>query len=176
MAASSGSRLLRIICFPAGVLVAYAVLLVAAPDRAAGALRASGRILLRVAFPLSLAFAVMFLLNFFIKPAHVSRLLGRGAGAKGLILSTIAGIVSMGPIYAWYPLLRDLREKGASKFHLANFLSNRAVKPFLLPVMVFYFGWGFVLVLNVLIIVGAWLTALAVAGLGGGTRAQGETR
>jgi len=142
----------------------YGVLLIATPDRALAALGASGRVLLQVALPLCVAFVVMFLLNLLVKPAHVSRLAGRGAGIKGVVLSTAAGILSMGPIYAWYPLLNALREKGASNFHLANFLSNRAVKPFLLPLMIFYFGWVFTLALTVLTVLGALLVA-AVVGL-----------
>jgi hypothetical protein len=47
----------------------------------------------------------------------------------------------MGPIYAWYPLLKELREKGAANSLIAIFLGNRAVKPFLLPIMISYFGW-----------------------------------
>jgi uncharacterized membrane protein YraQ (UPF0718 family) len=146
------------------VTALYGVLLLVVSGRALAALEASGRILLQVALPLCVAFVVMFLLNLLVKPAHVSRLAGRGAGIKGVCLSTAAGVLSMGPIYAWYPLLKSLRDKGASDFHLANFLSNRAVKPFLLPLMVFYFGWVFTLALTVLTVLGALVVA-AVVGL-----------
>jgi len=160
---SRTSRLLRALLFPGGVLVLYLVLFAAAPAQAARALRAGVQVLKQVALPLGIAFTVMFLLNFLVKPAHIVGLLGAGAGVKGLLLSTLAGIASMGPIYAWYPLLKDLRMKGASDFHLANFLSNRAVKPFLLLVMVFYFGWTFTVTLNVLIVAGALLTGVIVS-------------
>jgi hypothetical protein len=43
-------------------------------------------------------------------------------------------------------LLKDLKEKGAAESSIAIFLQNRAIKPFLLPVMVTYFGWNFVIV------------------------------
>jgi len=49
-------------------------------------------------------------------------------------------VISMGPIYAWYPLLKELRGKGATNSFIAVFLGNRAVKPFLLPIMISYFG------------------------------------
>ncbi len=166
------ARFLRVWGFLMGVVAIYGVLLTAAADRAFAALAASGRVMLQIALPLCVAFAVMFLLNLFVKPAHVSRFLGRGTGLKGVVLSAAAGILSMGPIYAWYPLLRSLREKGASEFHLANFLSNRAVKPFFLPLMVFYFGWVFTLVLNVLMVLGALLTATVVGLLAGGERPE----
>jgi uncharacterized membrane protein YraQ (UPF0718 family) len=67
----------------------------------------------------------------------------------------LAGILSAGPVYAWFPLLKGLREKGADASLIAIFLGNRAVKPFLLPVMISYFGWKYVLVLTVLTSVGA---------------------
>ena len=155
----------RRLVFPLSVVVLYIVLFAMTPTRAIRALEATGKIVTQVAAPLCIAFIIMFVLNLFVKPAHISRFLGKGAGAKGVCISALAGVVSTGPIYAWYPLLRDLREKGASQFHVANFLSHRAVKPFLLPVMVYYFGWVFALVFNVLIVIGALLTALVVSGL-----------
>jgi len=72
----------------------------------------------------------------------------------------------MGPVYAWYPLLKGLRKRGISDFHLANFLSNRAIKPFLFPVMVFYFGWTFTLILNILLLMDSLLTAKIVSLMG----------
>jgi len=69
----------------------------------------------------------------------------------------------MGPIFAWYPLLKTLKEKGASDFHIANFLANRSVKPVLPPLMVANFGWRFSLVFTVGCMACAWLTATAVA-------------
>jgi len=163
-------RFLRRWAFLLFVTAVYAVLLLAAPSRALAALRASSRVLLQVAIPLSVAFALMFLINLLMKPAHVACFMGSGAGLKGVVLSTAAGIFSMGPIYAWYPLLKSLREKGASVFHLANFLSNRAVKPYLLPLMVFYFGWVFALTLSVLTVLGSLLVATVVALLAGPER------
>ena len=151
--------------FPAGVAVVYLILAVTWQDRTLIALQASGRILLQVVLPLLLAFGLMFLLNLFISPAHVSRYLGHGTGLKGILLSSVSGIISMGPVFAWYPLLKTLKEKGASDFHLANFLANRAVKPVLLPLMISYFGWQFSLVFTVSCMVFALLTAWIVHGL-----------
>jgi uncharacterized membrane protein YraQ (UPF0718 family) len=152
--------------FPVGVAIAYLILFVISQGRTLIALQASGRVFLQASPPLLLAFGLMFLLNLFISPAHVSNYLGHGTGVKGILLSSIAGIISMGPIFAWYPLLKILKEKGASDFHLANFLANRAVKPVLLPLMITYFGWRFSIVFTVICIVCALLTAATVHGLG----------
>jgi uncharacterized membrane protein YraQ (UPF0718 family) len=61
----------------------------------------------------------------------------------------------MGPIYAWYPLLKELRGKGAKNSSIAIFLGNRAVKPFLLPIMISYFGWLYVGLLTLFTIAGS---------------------
>ena len=81
----------------------------------------------------------------------------------GIILSASAGIISTGPIYAWYPLLKDLREKGAGESSIAIFLYNRAVKPFLLPVMVGYFGWLYVVILTIIMVIASVIVGFSVS-------------
>jgi len=76
------------------------------------------------------------------------------SGIKGLMLSSAAGIISMGPVYAWYPLLKELREKGAAHSLTAIFINSRAIKPFLLPVMISYFGLGYAIVLTLITMTG----------------------
>ena len=143
------------IIFPISVLVVYGILFVIMPDRAFLAMKSSANVFFNVALPMGLVFVVMLVLNLFVKPAQIVRLLGRNAGVKGIILSAVAGIISVGPIYAWYPLLKELKEKGAGDSPIAVFLYNRAVKPFLLPVMIAYFGWKYVVILTVLTILGS---------------------
>jgi len=159
----TAKRLLRRWGFLLATAAVYLLVAVRSPEKAGAAVVASWGVLLRMAPPLAAAFVFSCLLNLFVKPARVANLMGREAGTKGVLLSTVAGVVSMGPVYAWYPLLRSLRQKGASSFHLANFLSSRAVKPYLLPVMVSYFGWRFVLTISVFCLLGALLTASAVS-------------
>ena len=119
------------------------------------ALRSSGKIFINLGVPLCLVCALMVAANLFLKPARITRFLGKEAGIKGIILSAAAGIISTGPIYAWYPLLKELREKGARNSQIAIFLGNRAVKPVMLPVMISYFGGLYVLILTLFIIIGS---------------------
>ncbi|HEY91985.1 MAG TPA: permease [Dehalococcoidia bacterium] len=135
--------------FPLLVLVIYVVLFILNPEQALVALKSSGKVCLTILPSLALVFGVMLVLNLFIKPARIVRLLGSGTNIKGILLSVVTGIISMGPIYVWYPLLKELREKGAGNMLIAVFLYNRAVKPFLLPVMITYFGWVYVALLTV---------------------------
>jgi uncharacterized membrane protein YraQ (UPF0718 family) len=136
--------------FPVIMLAVYGILFVIMPDKALLAIKSSVNIFFNMLIPLSMIFVLMLLINLFLNPARVAKFLGKGSGIKGIILSAAAGIISTGPIYAWYPLLKDLREKGAGDSSIAIFLYNRAVKPFLLPVMVAYFGWLYVVILTIL--------------------------
>jgi uncharacterized membrane protein YraQ (UPF0718 family) len=129
------------------------------------AMRTSGNLLLYIALPLVLVFVIMLALNLFVKPAQIVGLFGRGARIKGIVFSVVAGIISMGPIYAWYPLLKNLREEGAGTGPIAIFLYSRSVKPFLLPVMITYFGWVYVGILTALtvfasIVIGCFMSVL----------------
>lgn len=148
--------------FPISMIAVYMAIFFVAPEGTVHALMASGNILKQMALPLLFAFVMMIVLNLFITPAHVSQFLGSRAGIKGVLLSSIAGTLSMGPVYAWLPFLVAIRDKGASDFHLANFLSSRAVKPVLLPLMIGYFGWRFSLIFTVLNLAGALFVAAAV--------------
>jgi len=154
--------MIRLMAFPSGVALVYAFLWLLSPAHGLAALKASYHVCRQIAPALFIAFAAMVTLNVFVKAAHVKRLLGKTKKTRGVILSTAAGVLSMGPIYAWYPLLKELREKGASDFHIANFLSCRAVKPPLLPFVVAYFGWFFSIVLTVFMVASSLLTASVV--------------
>jgi uncharacterized membrane protein YraQ (UPF0718 family) len=151
--------------FPACVVVCYGILFAIDPHKALVALKTSGNILLTVSLPLVLVFVIMLVLNLFVKPAQIAGLFGKGANVKVIVLSVVAGIISMGPIYAWYPLLKNLREEGAGTGPIAIFLYSRAVKPFLLPVMIAYFGWVYVGILTALtvfasIVIGCFMSVL----------------
>jgi uncharacterized membrane protein YraQ (UPF0718 family) len=137
-----------------------------APQKAEIALRVSITTFFKVVAPLCLAFLLMFVMNLLLKPAQVAKLVGTRSGIRGLLISAVSGIISVGPIYAWYPLLKELRDQGASDTLIAVFLNNRAVKPFLLPVMISYFGWGYVLLLMIFTVLGSFACGYAVNAAG----------
>jgi len=62
-------------------------------------------------------------------------------------------VLCHGPIYVWYPLLKDLKEHGMRTGLVAVFLYNRAIKLPLLPIMIFYFGVFFVIILRIYMVV-----------------------
>ena len=92
----------------------------------------------------------MGVMNYFVNPKKISRYVGEKSGWKGWVLATGAGIISHGPIYVWYPLLKELREHGMKNGLAAVFLYNRAVKIPLVPLMIYYFGVQFLIILTLL--------------------------
>ena len=146
---------LKKLIFPGCVLMIYGIVFVINPAGAAMAFRSSAAVLRNLMIPLGLVFMLMVTMSLFLKPTHIVRFLGKGSSGRGIILSAAAGIISMGPIYAWYPLLKELRQKGATNSLIAVFLGNRAVKPFLLPIMVSYFGWVYVALLTLFTVSGS---------------------
>ena len=151
--------------FPLSVLGLYLVLWHVAPEKTMVALRSSIGVFSHVLLPLGMVFLIMTGLNVFLKPPDLAKFLGKGTAISRNLFSAVAGIISAGPIYAWYPLLKDLREKGAEHSLIAVFLVNRAVKPFLLPVMISCFGWTYVLALTFLTVAGSLGVGFVVGAL-----------
>lgn len=141
--------------FCLAVLILYAGLLVLDAGTACMAVQKTARIFLRI-LPVLLGVVLLTaVINYFLRPAQIARHLGQKSGIKGWIWALCGGLLSHGPMYAWYPLLEDLRAQGTRDGLLAAFFAARAVKLPLLPVMIDYFGWIFTLVLSVYIVLGA---------------------
>jgi len=157
-----GGQWKRASLFPICVLTLYGALYFIAPEKTWLAFQADVKILISLCVPLAFVFALLFLVNVFIHPSQVARLLGEHSGVKGMMLALVAGIISAGPIFAWYPLLKKLKSEGAGEGPIAIFLYNRAVKPFLLPVMIGFYGWPYVLVLTFLMILGSIVVGFCV--------------
>jgi len=106
----------------------------------------------QITFALILVFIFTFLTNLFLNPEKIKSYLGEKSGIKGIFIVLFGGIISTGPIYAWYPLLQSLKGKGMRPGLIAIFLYNRAIKIPLLPIMIYYFGWQLVLILTLVMI------------------------
>lgn len=107
-------------------------------------------------------FIAMFLLNIFIKPKIIAKHLSKESGIKGWFIAIVSGIISMGPIYAWYPLLADLKEKGTSNALITAFIYSKAIKIQLLPMLIYYFGWVFTIILTFYMIIFSIINGLIV--------------
>ena len=121
-----------------------------------------GGLLLKIIPVLATVFILLLVSKLFFSPRRVVRVLGTSSGYKGWILMIIGGILSAGPIYLWHPLLHDLRQKGTKDSLIVAFLNSRAVKAPFLPIMIYYFGFPFVLVLTIYMIFFSIIDGLVV--------------
>jgi len=137
------------------VLILYAGVLVLDAGTACMAAHKAAKIFLRILPILVGVVLLTAIINYFLRPARIARHLGQKSGIKGWVWAIAGGLLSHGPMYAWYPLLEDLRGHGTRDGLLAVFFAARAIKLPLLPVMIDYFGWIFTLVLSVYILIGA---------------------
>jgi uncharacterized membrane protein YraQ (UPF0718 family) len=133
------------------VLLAHGATAIVEPALARRAMASTLDMLGQVAPVLVLVLALMFLAERFLTPGRTRAWLGRGSGLRGWLLAVMAGIVSTGPVYTWYALLAELRQKGMRTALVAVLLYARAIKLPLLPLLAHYFGLRYVLVLSLLI-------------------------
>jgi len=139
------------------VFILYSVLFLMNSQYALPALLKSGHILLRI-IPIFLV-VILFtaLLNCFLQPGKIARHLGEKSGCRGWLWALAAGVISHGPMYAWYPLLEDIRNHGMRDRLIVVFFASRTIKIPLLPMMIHYFGLRFTMVLSFYILTGALL-------------------
>lgn len=139
------------------VLSLYFILFLVNSQTAELALQKSSTVLLKILPIFTLVILFTALINFFIQPKQIAKHLGQDSGAKGWLWALASGVISHGPMYAWYPLFEDLRSHGMKDELLVVFFASRAIKIPLLPVMIDYFGLTFTVLLSLYILLGALL-------------------
>jgi len=133
------------------VIFAYLITWIISPNNFTKSLIKFYDILLQILPTLLLVFFIMFLTTYFVKPQWIKKHMGK-SGIKGYPIAIISGIISSGPIYMWYPLLNDLQQHGVKNGLIATFLYNRAVKIPLLPMLIYYFGATYTIILTLTMI------------------------
>lgn len=141
--------------FLLAVLLGYAVLLIIESEKTLLALQKSGMILLSLLPLFLLIITLTALINYFLKPKQIVKHFGKNSGVKGLFYALFGGIISHGPMYAWYGMLEDMRSHGLKDGLIAAFMYARAIKLPLLPFMVDLFGVLFTIVMIVYILLAA---------------------
>lgn len=116
----------------------------------------------KVAPMLFLVFILLFLGELYLSPARVEGWLSRRSGLRGWLLALAAGMLSSGPVYAWYALLAELRAKGMRTALVAVVLYARAIKLPLLPLLAHYFGLRYALALSLYIAAFSLLNGLSM--------------
>ena len=143
--------------FLVSVIFLYFLLFFFDPGGIYNSLKVTGNILIQIIPVLLFVILFMAVIDYFLHPKTVAKYVGEGSGTKGWFLAIFTGITSHGPIYIWYPLLKDLRDQGMRNGLIAAFLYSRAIKIPLLPLMVYYFGLLFVVVLLPYIVIASFV-------------------
>jgi len=133
--------------FLLGVLLLYGIVFLLDSAATNLALNRSTALFSKLLPVLGLVILVLFFANLLLQPEWVRDNLGEHSGPRGWVLAVAGGILSAGPVYAWYAMLGDLKSKGMRTALMSVFLYNRAIKLPLLPLLIHYFGLAYVLIL-----------------------------
>ena len=139
------------------VFAAYIVLFLFNSHTALLALQKSAHVILKILPIFAVVIVFTALLNYALQPKQIVKHLGEESGAKGWLVALVAGVISHGPMYAWYPMIEDLRSHGLKDSLVGVFFYARAIKLPLLPLMIDYFGLSFTFILSFYILIGALL-------------------
>jgi len=120
------------------------------------------RIVLNLLPLFGLIMILMPLFNIIINKKTIKSNLRTANSIKLWIFSIIGGILSTGPVYIWYPLLSDLRDKGLKYRYIVAFIYNRAIKLPLIPVLIYYLNAKLVLILFLIMIIFSVIDGLVV--------------
>lgn len=131
------------------VLAAYGVVGAVDAQMASQALGFFGTVMWKVLPVLGGVYLLLLTADLLLEPTWIKRYLGREAGIKGWLIAAVGGVLATGPVYAWYAVLGELRQKGMRGPLATVFLYARAIKLPLLPLLVHYFGVAYALVLCV---------------------------
>ncbi len=135
------------------VIILYILIFFLNSAKTLNALKIAFDILLKILPIFALVFLLMIITNYLLTPKKMAKYISKEAGKKRWFFAIILGIISTGPIYAWFPMLNDIQKQGRNNGFIAAFLYNRAVKPALLPLMIYYFGIKFVIILTIVMII-----------------------
>jgi uncharacterized membrane protein YraQ (UPF0718 family) len=124
----------------------------------------TGETFIKIVPILALVFGVIYLINRYLDVSKLQKHIGKDSGLRGWLYAAVAGILISGPPYVLYPLFGDLQKKGMRNALVAVLLYNRNVKIPFIPVMIYYFGTAFTVIVSVYIIlfsfVNGWLVEL----------------
>jgi uncharacterized membrane protein YraQ (UPF0718 family) len=88
-------------------------------------------------------FIIIGLIQVWVGPQTLSKLFGKEAGWKGLALASTIPIFIGGSLFTIFPLLKTLRDKGASIACVVAFVTAWSGKAPLLPLETEFLGWKF---------------------------------
>ncbi len=148
--------------FLLSTMILYLVMGLFRPEMAYASFNYFLNLIVRISAVFTIVIALMVVSDLALNPKNISKHMGKGSGAKGWLISILAGIISTGPSYFWYPLLSDLKKSGMRTALVATFLYNRAVKLSLLPFLIYYFGLAFTIILTAYMIIFSIISGILI--------------
>ncbi len=108
---------------------------------------AEASVFIKIAVITFFAVLISAVIHFLVPDTYVKDRLGLGKNMRGrLPLIAIVGIITPGPIYAIYPLVFVLKEKGMSEENIVTFMTAQMMTgPARAPLEIGFFGLGFYL-------------------------------
>ncbi len=110
---------------------------------------------------LALVFVLLFLIDYFIEQNSITKHL-KNNSVKKWFYTLIAATFASGPPFLWYPLLKDLNKKGVSYGIISCFLYSRSIKIPYLPLLIFYFGIKYTLILSITMLIVSVIQGLII--------------
>jgi len=140
--------------FITAVLIIYLVLLILRPKLFLSASKFFLNSILKIIPALFFVFILMAIINYFITPERIMKF-SEKKGFKKWLFMVSAGVLSVGPPFLWYPLLKKLKSHGLSPGLITTYLYSKALVLSFLPLLIFYFSLKYVVVLYFTMIVAA---------------------
>ncbi len=144
------------------IIFVYFSIYIYKPDKAIHSFVESFNILVEILPIFAVIILLSAIINFFINPKNISKHVGEDSGLKGWVIAIVAGIISHGPMYAWYPMFSEFKKHGLKDGLIATFFYSRAIKLPLLPMMIGYFGWLFTMILSIFILIASFLQGVII--------------
>lgn len=154
--------------FLTAVVTAYLIVALLNQQLLFKSLRGAWSIFIKLMPIMILVFILLFITSYFVSAKRVKSWIEGKSGFRKWSIALGSGILSTGPIYMWYPLLKDLTKKGITSGFVATFLYGRAIKPALFPLMISYFGLYYTIMFNIIIAVLAIVQGLVIDKTTGG--------
>lgn len=134
-------------------IIFYVILFFYKPELTQASLKHFMILLKSIAPILLLVMLFMWLLDVLVNPKQIQNILGNKSGIRGWVISIIGGILSHGPVYAWYPLLENLQKQGTRPAYIATFLYARSIKLPWLPMLAYYFGTTYMILFTFFLVI-----------------------
>jgi hypothetical protein len=119
-------------------------------------------------------FVLIFLSDLFFHPQHWGQTIAATKGWQRWLVVLCGGLLIVDLPFANKKLLVEWQEQGLPFNLMASFLFIETAKIPFWPLLVFYFGWTFVLAFSLAVIAGALLNGLIFSFIAGGNKKHNQ--